>query len=140
MVTNNNQLVANMTKGLLALRFDPTLSIVTAAEYGLDNLKALIKDQLVDSSIGDDDRAWHIYLAHHEGLAGAEHFLRNDETIPFSKLVSQVGLPRANQLVFAAGGNVTLAYRKWLADYMEQEIQPSRLFAWGRRRAARSSR
>jgi peptidoglycan hydrolase-like protein with peptidoglycan-binding domain len=126
MVTSNNQLVANMRKALLALRFDPTMSIVTAAEYGFDNLNALIKDQLVESSAGDDDRAWHIYLAHHEGLAGAEHFLRNDETVPFSKLVQQVGTARANQLVLAAGGDVTIAYRKWLTDFMEQKIQPSR--------------
>jgi peptidoglycan hydrolase-like protein with peptidoglycan-binding domain len=118
--------VPNMREGLLALRFDPTMSIVTGAEYGLDNLNALIKDKLVDSNIGDDDRAWHIYLAHHEGLAGAEHFLRNDQTIPFDKLVQQVGLARANQLVFAAGGDVTIAYRKWLTDFMEQKIQPSR--------------
>ncbi len=126
MVTSNNQVVGNMRKGLLALRFDPTMSIVTAAEYGADNLNALIKDKLVESDIGDDDRAWHIYLAHHEGLAGAEHFLRNDETIPFSKLVEQVGTARANQLVLAAGGDVTIAYRKWLTDFMEQKIQPSR--------------
>ena len=72
-----------MREGLLALRFDPTMSIVTGAEYGLDNLNVLIKDKLVNSNIGDDDRAWHIYLAHHEGLAGAEHFLRNDQTVPF---------------------------------------------------------
>jgi hypothetical protein len=126
MVSADNQLVANMRKGLLALRFDPTMSIVTAAEYGADNLKALIKDKLIDSNIGDDDSAWHIYLAHHEGLGGAEHFLRNDQTIPFDKLVSQVGIARANQLVLAAGGDVTIAYRKWLTDFMEQKIQPSR--------------
>jgi hypothetical protein len=126
MVNGANQVVANMRKGLLALRFDPTMSIVTGAEYGFDNLNALIKDKLVESDIGDDDRAWHIYLAHHEGLAGAEHFLRNDQTISFPKLVQQVGLARANQLVFAAGGDVTIAYRKWLTDFMEQKIQPSR--------------
>jgi peptidoglycan hydrolase-like protein with peptidoglycan-binding domain len=126
MVTSDNQVTPNMRKALLALRFDPTLSIVTAAEYGLDNLKALIKDKLVDSNIGDDDRAWNIYLAHHEGLAGAEHFLRNDQVIPFSKLVQQVGTARANQLVVAAAGDVTIAYRKWLTDFMEQKIQPSR--------------
>jgi hypothetical protein len=126
MVTSDNQIPANMRKALLALRFDPTLSIVTAAEYGFDNLNALIKDKLVESNIGDDDRAWNIYLAHHEGLAGAEHFLRNDQVIPFSKLDQQVGTTRANQLVFAAGGDVTIAYRKWLTDFMEQKIQPSR--------------
>jgi len=126
MLSSNNQVVPNMREGLLALRFDPTMSIVTAAEYGLDNLNALIKDELVESNIGDDDRAWHIYLAHHEGLAGAQHFLRNDETIQVSKLVQQVGTARANQLVVAAGGDVTVAYRKWLTDFMEQKIQPSR--------------
>ena len=126
MVTSDNQVTPNMRKALLALRFDPTMSIVTAAEYGLDNLKALIKDKLVDSNVGDDDRAWNIYLAHHEGLAGAEHFLRNDQVIPFDKLISQVGTARANQLVVAAGGDVTIAYRKWLTDFMEQKIQPSR--------------
>jgi len=102
------------------------MSVVTAAEYGFDNLNALIKDKLVESNVGDDDRAWHIYLAHHEGLAGAEHFLRNDETIPFSKLAQQVGTARANQFVVAAAGDVTVAYRKWLTDFMEQKIQPSR--------------
>ena len=51
MVTSNNQLVANMRKALLALRFDPTMSIVTGAEYGFDNLNALIKDKLVESDI-----------------------------------------------------------------------------------------
>jgi hypothetical protein len=126
MVTGANQVTPSMREGLLALRFDPTMSVVTAAEYGFDNLNALIKDKLVESNIGDDDRAWHIYLAHHEGLAGAEHFLRNDETIPFSKLAQQVGTARANQFVVAAAGDVTVAYRKWLTDFMEQKIQPSR--------------
>jgi Putative peptidoglycan binding domain len=35
-------------------------------------------------------------------------------------------MARANQLVFAAGGDVTIAYRKWLTDFMEQKIHPSR--------------
>lgn len=126
MVTAGNQVAPTMRDRLLALRFEPEMSIITAAEYGLGNLKALMKDQLVDSNIGDDERAWYIYLAHHEGLAGAEHFLRNDETTPFGKLEAQVGAARANQLVLAAGGNVTIAYRKWLTDYMDQKIQPPR--------------
>ena len=66
MVTTGNQIAPNMRDQLLALRFQPELSIITAAEYGLSNLKALIKDQLVDSNIGDDERAWYIYLSHHE--------------------------------------------------------------------------
>jgi hypothetical protein len=126
MVTAGDQIAPNMREQLLALRFQPEMSIITAAEYGLGNLKALMKDGLVDPNIGDDERAWYIYLAHHEGLAGAEHFLLNDETIPFSKLEAQVKTARANQLALAAGGNVTIAYRKWLTEYIVQKIQPSR--------------
>jgi peptidoglycan hydrolase-like protein with peptidoglycan-binding domain len=37
-----------------------------------------------------------------------------------------VGTARANQFVVAAAGDVTVAYRKWLTDFMEQKIQPSR--------------
>ena len=127
-VTSDNRIVPTKDDDLLNLRFDPTLSIVTAAEYGLSNLKALEKDQLVkpNNISDDDDRAWYIYLAHHEGLAGAEHFLRNDETIPLSKLEQQVDPTQARKLVDAAGGNVTQAYRNWLTGYMQQKIQPSR--------------
>jgi peptidoglycan hydrolase-like protein with peptidoglycan-binding domain len=126
-VSNDNKIAPGMNSALLDLRFDPTQSIVAAAEYGLANLTELQKDKLVAPEIGDDDRAWFIYLAHHEGLQGAEQFLRKEGIVPFSKLLAQVGDPaRANALVTAAGGDVTLAYRNWLTGFMEQKIQPSR--------------
>jgi peptidoglycan hydrolase-like protein with peptidoglycan-binding domain len=128
-VTNDNKIVASMTNALLDLRFDPTQSIVAAAEYGFANLAALVGDQLVQPDIGDDDRAWYIYLAHHEGLEGARHFLRNDQAVDISRLIAQVGPVRAVQCVSAAGGDVTVAYRTWLNDYMAQKIQPSRFRA-----------
>ncbi len=129
MVSSENQIVPGLKSRLLALRSQPDMSIVTAAEYGLGNLKALVKDGLLKDDVGDDEQAWYIYLAHHEGLGGAEHFLRGDETIPFSRLAAQVGTARANQLAVAAGGDVTIAYRKWLTGYMDQKIQPSRFRA-----------
>ena len=128
-VTSSNTLVASVNGALLDLRFDPTQSIVAAAEYGLANLTALVSDNLVAPDLGDDDRAWYIYLAHHEGLEGARHFLRKDQPVDFSRLVAQVGAVRAAERVSAAGGDVSVAYRAWLTDYMEQKIQPSRFRA-----------
>jgi hypothetical protein len=52
MVTSKNQVAPNMREGLLALRFDPTMSIVTGAEYGLDNLNALIRTSLSTPTSG----------------------------------------------------------------------------------------
>jgi hypothetical protein len=108
LVSSDNHISPGMFDALLDLRFDPRLSIVTAAEYGLANLTTLQKERLVAPDIGYDDRAWYIYLAHHEGLEGAEKFLRKEGSVPFSKLVEQVGdEARANALVAAAGGDVT---------------------------------
>lgn len=122
LVSNEDQLVAGMKGALIELRYDPDLSIVTAAEYGLANLTALQKEGLVTADVGDDERAWFIYLAHHEGLGGAEKFLRKQGSVSFDQLVEQVGQARAAALVSAAGGDVTLAYRNWLTGYMDQKI------------------
>src|SRR5262249_48602030 len=56
---------------LLALRTDPTLSIVSAAEYGVINLHAMTRDGVVPAGISDDQRAHYMYIGHHEGSAGA---------------------------------------------------------------------
>ena len=129
LVGGDGQIVESTKSALLDLRFDPTLAITAAAEYGLANLTALQKDGLVAEDVGDDDRAWFIYLAHHEGLAGAQQFLRKQGTVSADKLVAQVGQARASALIDAAQGDVTLAYRNWLTGYMAQQIQPSRFRA-----------
>ena len=125
-VSANGEIAAGRKGALLDLRFDPTLSIDTAAEYGLANLALLQKDKLVPADAGDDERAWFMYLAHHEGPAGAEQFLRKQGTVAFDKFVAQVGQDRASEMVSAAQGDVTLAYRNWLTGYIDQKIQPSR--------------
>jgi murein DD-endopeptidase MepM/ murein hydrolase activator NlpD len=56
---------------LLALRTDPTLSIVSAAEYGVMNLRAMTADHVVPAGLTDDQRAHFMYIGHHEGSAGA---------------------------------------------------------------------
>ncbi|UHC20419.1 peptidoglycan-binding protein (plasmid) [Methylobacterium currus] len=126
LVTAANSIVVGREAELLALRFDPRLSIVAAAEYGLFNLNALIKADLVEEEIGDDEKARFIYLAHHEGLSGAQAFLKETKVYSFSDLVTQVGQSKAQAFVNAANGNTTLAYRTWLNGYLDRNIQPSR--------------
>ncbi|SEI01823.1 Putative peptidoglycan binding domain-containing protein [Methylobacterium sp. 275MFSha3.1] len=126
LLTAANAIVAGREAELLALRFDPRLSIVAAAEYGLFNLNALIKTGIVADEIGDDEKARFIYLAHHEGLGGAQAFLKGTKVYSFSDFATQVGQSKAQALVNAANGNTTLAYRTWLNGYLDRNIQPSR--------------
>jgi peptidoglycan hydrolase-like protein with peptidoglycan-binding domain len=125
-VTAAGDIAAGKDDDLLDLRFDPELSIVSAAEHGLSNLQKLIDDELVDEQLGDDEKARFIYLAHHEGLGGARSFLRRTDSHTFSDLKTQVGGSRAQQYIDAAGGDTTQAYRNWLDEYMDDKIQPSK--------------
>ena len=111
---------------LLALRFDPQLSIVSAAEYGALNLRTLVNAGLVKADIGDDEKARFMYLAHHEGAGGARAIILGQNSNDFGKFVGQVGVDRATALTAAAGGDVALAYRRWLEDYIREHIQPGR--------------
>lgn len=129
LVTGANDVAPGQESELLSLRFDPELSIVSAAEYGRSNLDQLVKDGLVDDEIGDDEKAHFIYLAHHEGPAGAAGYIRKTRTYTFSDLARQVGAGRAQGLIDAAGGDATKAYRSWLAAYIDDRIRPSRFRA-----------
>ncbi|MCP4937129.1 MAG: hypothetical protein GY927_23710 [bacterium] len=125
-VTALNAVAAGQESNLLILRFDPRLSIIAAAEYARINLTGLEKSGHVSPDLGDDERARFMYLAHHEGLNGAQKFLINDNSSSMSKFAKQVGATRAQQLTNAAGGDVALAYRRWLNGYMDKKIQPQK--------------
>ncbi|MBZ9814748.1 peptidoglycan-binding domain-containing protein [Mesorhizobium sp. CA7] len=134
-----NEIVNGKRGDILQLRFDPDLSIISAAEYGSLNLNVLIRQGLVDDDVGDDEKARSIYLAHHEGPAGAQAFLKGTDTYTFSDLRKQVGPVKAQLYVNDAGGDATRAYRNWLNDYMDQRIQPSKFRSAGRIVAAATS-
>ncbi len=76
----NGQVVINDRAGLLALRDDPTISIVTGAEFGKDNLAALDRNGLLPPNLSDDEKAKYMYFAHHEGFAGAAGHLTDSRT------------------------------------------------------------
>ncbi len=111
---------------LLALRFDPALSIVSAAEYGAINLRCLIKRGLIEPAMPDDRKAWFMYLAHHEGLGGATGFLNGSTQYTLAKLTTQVGAAKAAELCGQHGGDANQAYRDWLTRYIDRKIQPAK--------------
>lgn len=125
-VTPGNAIAAGKEDALLQLRFEPTLSILAAAEYGLANLKFLEKQNVLPAGIDDDQRSRYIYLAHHEGASGAVAFLRGSNDTSRETFIKQVGEAKADALIAQAGGNVAAAYRGWLNGYMDAKIRPER--------------
>ena len=123
-VTPLDGIVASREADLLALRFDPELAIVSAAEYGTANLRALEDAGLLPDGIGDDEKARYMYLAHHEGAGGARAFLRGQNDSDLSKFIRQVGAQMAGELTQRARGDVALAYRDWLNGFIDEHIQP----------------
>lgn len=77
--TDNGYEVLDRT-ALLALRDDPTLSIVSAAEHGRDNLARLERNGFLPANLSDDEKAKYMYYAHHEGYAGATRHLTDSRT------------------------------------------------------------
>lgn len=129
LVTSLDGIVASREAELLDLCFDAELSIVAAAEFGARNLATLEEAGLIAAGIGDDERARFMYVAHHEGGAGAKAFLRGTNSADFGKFSTQVGAQKARALTDAAGGDVALAYRRWLEAFMDERIRPDRFRA-----------
>jgi len=119
------KVVAGKDETLLKLRFDPLLSIVSAAEYGVTNLKQLDKKGVLPGGLSDDERAKYMYLAHHEGAAGAVGYLDGSRKYTRANLEGQVGKVQAKLLIKAAGGDANIAYRSWLKGYIDKKIVPS---------------
>jgi len=68
-------------QAILDLRNDPTASIVSAAEYGRENLRSLERYGLLPENLTDDRRARYMNYAHHEGLAGAVRLLTDSRGV-----------------------------------------------------------
>jgi len=120
--------VPEKTAELLALRTDATLSIVAAADYGRSNLDALDKKGLVAAGISDDEKAKLMYLAHHEGGAGAVSILKGtlDEARANDLLEANVVSASRRKALVDQHGSAAAAYKAWLLGYIDAQIQPAR--------------
>jgi len=111
---------------LLALRTDPRLSIVAAAEYASANLARLRQQNLIPADASAGDLAKLAYLAHQLGVGDAERFLKGEisEGRARTLLNSQIGTAAASDRI-AANGSGTQAHRAWLIDYVDRKIDIS---------------
>jgi LysM repeat protein len=128
LVGEDGLVVPEKTADVLALRTDPTLSIVAAADYGRSNLDALDQRGLVAAGISDDEKAKLMYLAHHEGLAGAASILNGtlSEARATELLEANVLSASRSKDLIDEHGSAAKAYKAWLLGYIDAQIQPAR--------------
>ena len=109
----------------LALRREARVAIMALGQSATANLAALRRAGLAPSDA--DETACLVYLAHHEGLAGAIAIMRGDlgEARAARLLAANLGPVRAREEC-ARGGGASAAYRSWLLDYVRRRIVPSR--------------
>lgn len=106
-------------QALLDLRNDPTASIVSAAEYGRDNLAGLERLGLLPANMTDDQRARYMYYAHHEGFAGAVRLLTDSRNVTEegARLALVQGRGRVRALaMMREHGSYAAAFRVWTED------------------------
>lgn len=121
LVDANNRVVDRAA--LLEARNDPRLSILAGADYARSNLAALRGDGRITDATSPAALAKYAYLAHHEGLAGARGFLDgNMSYLRAGTFDANVRGATATRYLEAAGGDMRQAYRNWLSDYTDRQI------------------
>jgi LysM repeat protein len=113
--------------GLLAARNDPRLSILAGADYARHNLAALRDSGHVPADASPAATAKYAYIAHHEGLAGARGLI--DGEMGYLRDGSfEANVPSRQRAAYldAHGGNEGAAYRGWISDYIDRNIDVTR--------------
>lgn len=117
---------------LADLRFNAEYAIDTSVLYAKDNLAAIEDAGLSVSSLPVEDLAKLIYLAHHDGSAGAIKIMkgaRDEKWVTRLREVvfwQQVGKEKAAALIMRQGGDVVVAYRIWVYGYVDSMINVTR--------------
>lgn len=122
----------------LEQRKNPEWSIMAAADYAKANLDVLKKSGFKLASLNDAEKAKLMYLMHHEGEGAGPLFIRNqmeklgagkyasfDERLK-AVFVMQVGKSEAQKHIEFSKNNIQLAYRHWLAGYIDTNIKISK--------------
>lgn len=109
---------------ILPWRYIPEYSIDAAAVYGLINMESLREKGLGTSRLAPEDLAKVMYLAHHEGAAGAIKVIRGTLGDDKAKelLPIQVGDEKAAELFKRFKQDYDKAYTHWLYSYIDAKI------------------
>lgn len=123
---------ANVKK-CLGMRMDPAWSINAAADYGNANLKVLARAGFKLVGLNDMEKAKLMYLMHHEGEGCGPLFVKNrlgdrkdggveKQRKVFAMQLGKSGKAKADELIEKADGDVEYAYRKWFANFVDQQF------------------
>jgi hypothetical protein len=116
----------------LAMRMDPTWSILAAADYGNANLKLLKAKGFKIDTLQDMDKAKLMYLMHHEGEGAGPAFINN--TLgqlrggadglrkKFEAQLGKDGKTLAGQKIAGMNDDVEAAYRFWFAEFADKKF------------------
>lgn len=109
---------------LLAMRFDPRISILAGADFAVANVAFLRTKGVLPAVVDPGATAKLAYVAHHEGGPGAVFFLRGQMNYvkPATMRANVPNETRRNELIAAAGGNIGAAYRNWFSGYVDTRI------------------
>lgn len=110
---------------LLAMRLNPRIAILAAADFAACNLGILRRSGFFGEPSALAKLA---YLAHHEGPRRAILFLRGDMAY-VSDALFRANVPQAERrraLLADAKGQKGIAYRRWLGDYIDEKIDVRR--------------
>jgi hypothetical protein len=121
-------------KACLDQRYVPEWSIMAAADYGKANLQVLKNKGFKIFNLNDAEKAKLMYLMHHEGEGAGPLVISNKlNELPKGKFatvearirdtfVKQVGEDEADDRIQQNNKNVEMAYRSWLAKYIDDKI------------------
>lgn len=113
--------------GLLAARNDPRLSILAGADYARHNVAALRDSGHVPANASPAAIAKYAYIAHHEGLGGARGLIDGEMGyLRDGTFEANVPSKQRSAYLDAAGGNEGAAYRGWISDYIDRNIDVTR--------------
>jgi LysM repeat protein len=125
LINERNQVVDR--SALLAARNDPRLSVLAGADYAKHNLSALRASGHMPADASPAAVAKYAYIAHHEGLAGARGFLTGDMSyLRAGTFEANVPARQRDDYLGASGGDKGNAYRNWLSDYIDRNIDVTR--------------
>ena len=127
---DNGQVRDDARAQVLALRYNPTASINSIADYAKTNLAALDRNGV--SAKGELEATARLaYLGHHLGIGDAMRFMR-DGALPEQRartvLDAQVG-GGASAKRIAAAGDAATAHRDWLLGYLDRKIVPTKFLS-----------
>ena len=109
---------------VLALRFDPEMSIDTGALYAVKNLETMKRLGVDATSLPSDEKAKVMYIAHHEGAGGAVAVIKGTLTEERAKKLFVDNVPAGKQKDYLErfNGSYKNAYVHFLLTYTDSKI------------------